>query len=453
MNLNEAESLEKVGTLIDQGDAEALKNFVESLPSDEVVRLFNRLGGDRNVSVIEQLDADSAAAVLEDLPESQAARIVNQLSVEEAADIVEELSEVAQSEVLRELDSKTSQAILDEMEPTESEGLRGRIEYPADTAGALMTENYLAFSGEDTVGAVLEDLEKHADRYADFNVQYIYVISADGRLIGVLRLRDMLLAKRSKGILEMMIANPVSVSARTSLDKLGRMFDQHAFLGIPVLDHNFKLTGVLLRSTVLDARAKRARRTFLKLSGIIGGEELRSSPVRTRSLRRLAFLAPNIVLNLIAASVIALYQETLQAVIVLAVFLPIISDMSGCSGNQAVAVSIRELALGVIGPRDFWRIIWKEGSVGIFNGIVLGVILGGIAALWKDNLVLGLVVGGALAVNTILAMLLGGLIPVMLRAMRLDPALASAPILTTVTDMCGFFLVLNFATLTLSHLS
>jgi magnesium transporter len=159
------------------------------------------------------------------------------------------------------------------------------------------------------------------------------------------------------------------------------------------------------------------------------------------------------VLNVLAASVIAMYQDTLSAVIALAVFLPIISDMSGCSGNQAVAVSIRELTLGLIRPYEFMRVVVKEGAVGMLNGLILGILLGLLAFIWKENVYLALVVGSALALNTVVAVLLGGLIPLALRALRLDPALASGPILTTVTDMCGFFLVLSFASALLPRLT
>jgi magnesium transporter len=143
--------------------------------------------------------------------------------------------------------------------------------------------------------------------------------------------------------------------------------------------------------------------------------------------------------------VIALHQDTLSAVIALAVFLPIISDMSGCSGFQAVAVSMRELALGFVRPSDIWRVLGKEASVGIINGIVLGLLLGLVGWLWQGNWMLGGVVAAALAVNTLVAVCFGGSIPLVLRGMGQDPALASGPILTTITDMCGFFLVLTFA--------
>jgi len=176
-------------------------------------------------------------------------------------------------------------------------------------------------------------------------------------------------------------------------------------------------------------------------------------PLLVRSGRRLSFLSLNIFLNIAAASVIVLYQDTLAAMIALAVFLPIISDMSGCSGNQAVAVSIRELALGLVRPREFVRVLVKESSLGVMNGIALGLILGVVAVLWKKNLYLGLVVGAALGLNTLVAVTLGGLLPLVLKRLRVDPALVSGPLLTTVTDMCGFFFTLYFATALLSRLT
>jgi magnesium transporter len=175
-------------------------------------------------------------------------------------------------------------------------------------------------------------------------------------------------------------------------------------------------------------------------------------PILRRCRRRLGWLSINVLLNIMAASVIALYQDTLSAVIALAVFLPIISDMSGCSGNQAVAVSIRELALGLIQPKEAMRVWGREIVVGAINGTVLGLIIAGAAWLWKGNVFLGLAVGIALALNTVISVSIGGCVPLVLKRFNIDPALASGPVLTTVTDICGFFLVLGLATLWLARM-
>ena len=175
-------------------------------------------------------------------------------------------------------------------------------------------------------------------------------------------------------------------------------------------------------------------------------------PLAVRSRRRLAWLSINILLNLFAAGVIAYYQETLAQVIALAVFLPIISDMSGCSGNQAVAVIMRELSLGLVSAKEVLRVWLNELGVGLINGLCLGLFIALLAYFWKGNPWLGLVVGCAMSANTIIAVSIGGTLPLIMRRFSLDPALASGPILTTVTDMCGFFLVLSGASVLLEKL-
>jgi magnesium transporter len=237
----------------------------------------------------------------------------------------------------------------------------------------------------------------------------------------------------------------ITVAPDASLDDLEHFFDEHDIAAVPVVDSRGLLLGIVRRRALLAALAERAESDSLKAAGIIGGDELRSMPVFIRSRRRLAWLSINIVLNILAASIIAAYEDTLTAVIALAVFLPIVSDMSGCSGNQAVAVSMRELTLGAAVPGDLLRVWRKEAMVGLINGLALGALLGIAAWAWKGNPVLGLVVGGALATNTIIAVSIGGTVPLLLRRFNLDPAVASGPLLTTVTDMCGFFLLLGLA--------
>jgi magnesium transporter len=249
-----------------------------------------------------------------------------------------------------------------------------------------------------------------------------------------------------------MISQPLHVEESTQLHKLGEFFDWHDFLGVPVTDAAGRLLGVVRRHDVEEALADRSENDYLKSQGIVGGEELRTMPLLRRSSRRLSWLSINIVLNMIAASIIAVYQDTLSSVIALAVFLPIISDMSGCSGNQAVAVSMRELSLGLVKPFEVLRVWGKELSVGLINGIVLGLLLGLAAWVWKGNPYLGLVVASAMALNTVVAVSIGGTVPLLLKYINFDPALASGPILTTITDMCGFFLVLSFATMMLAWL-
>ncbi len=445
---------------------ELLDEKLETGQPDEAARVLSELSvedqrfamahlpEESQVTLIGALSPEDAADLLEVLPEAQAVDILEALPSESAADILEVLPGSIGSDLLREMDDEDSDAVLAELDDRdEAEKLRTRSEYEWDTAGGLMRARLASFPDTATVGDVLADLGENAETYADMDVQYVYVTGGAGVLRGVLRLRDLVMTPRPTPVSKVMIADPVSVNVADDFDSLRRLFDEKNYIGLPVVDAAGTLVGVITRQAVREATSEHQTEDFLRTQGILGGEELRSMPMAARCGRRLAWLGPNIILNLVAASVIAMYEDTLQAVIALAVFLPIVSDMSGCSGNQAVAVSIRELTLGLIRPTEFLRIVWKEGILGIVNGFVLGLLLGTIAALWKGNVYLGLVIGGALCLNTILSVLLGGMVPLFLKRLKIDPALASGPILTTCTDMCGFFLVLNLASTVLSKLT
>lgn len=445
---------EELHEKIESADAAGAAESLADLSIEEQRLAMSHLATDEQAILIESLLPEEAADVLEHLPDVQAADILEALSSESAADIVEALPSTVGVELLREMQEEESEAVLSRIDdPEEAEQLRERSEYEWDTAGGLMGVSFASCTEEATVDDVLAELGENAEQYADLDVQYVYVVGGKKQLRGVLRLRDLVLTRRSASVVEVMIGDPVFVSVDDDFEELQMRFDERHYLGLPVVDREGELAGVVTRQAVREATAEHQTEDYLRSSGILGGEELRSMPMVARCGRRLAWLGPNIVLNVIAASVIAMYEGTLEAVIALAVFLPIVSDMSGCSGNQAVAVSIRELTLGLIRPNEFRRIVWKEGVLGMVNGLVLGCVLGTLAALWKDNLWLGLVIGGALFLNTILSVLLGGGVPLLLKRLKVDPALASGPILTTCTDMCGFFLVLNLATVVLDRLS
>lgn len=440
------EPWEELEAILRAGDAQRLKVYFEELSPGETARVISRLRREDQERLLTLLSPEGAAGLLSELSHAQAADLIEGLHPAQAAAIINEMPSDEQVDLLGELGAQTATAILREMEVEEADEVRQLSQFAPDTAGGLMITEYLVYPDSFQIRDVLEDLREHTDLYAKYDVQYVYVTSSNGTLIGVLRLRDLLLSPRETPLTQIMISNPVEVRTVTSLDDLQHFFDRHAYFGIPVTDEQGRLVGVVRRDDVEEAIGERADRTFLKFTGIVGGEELRSMALPLRAYRRLSWLSINIVLNIVAASVITFYQDTIAAAIALAVFLPIISDMSGCSGNQAVAVSLRELTLGLVRPYELLRVLLKEAGVGIVNGVLLGILLGGVAWAWWGNPYLGLVVGGAMALNTLVAVGLGGTIPLLLRRMKMDPALASGPILTTVTDMCGFFFVLSFAT-------
>lgn len=444
---------EQLQSLIVAGDAAALLDFIDSMNPTETARAISRLSAESQGRLFDLLSPEDAAEVIEDISDAQAADLIEELPPQQAAAILEELDSDHLVDLLGEMDEEDAKAILAQMSPDEAEEARQFLSYPADTAGGLMHSEYLSYPAETTIGQVLQDLQDNRESYVDYHVQYFYVTDRDERLLGVLRMHDLLFLSRSARVEQVMIRNPHHIRVEAGLEALRNYFEEHDLFGAPVVDAAGRLVGVVLPESVEEARREKSVRQYLGLSGIIGGEEFRSMPLFNRAGRRLSWLSLNIVLNIIAASVIALYQDTLAAAITLAVFLPMVSDMSGCSGNQAVAVSMRELSLGLVRPNELLRVLGKEASLGLLNGLALGLLLGGVALLWKGNPYLGVVVGGALAANTIVAVSLGGLLPLLLKKIKMDPALVSSPLLTTVTDMCGFFFVLSFATAVLPRLA
>jgi magnesium transporter len=439
------EPFDRLQRAVADEDAGAIEAYLAAMQPDETVHAVSHLSDLDQLRLLKALPRRSAAKLVDDLPDVQAAQMIERLPSLDAAAIVSEMPSHEQADVISRLSEHDASAILEAMPADEAQDARRLMSYPPDSAGGLMITEHLAYPYQVTVGDVLDDLRANAERYRQYDVQYAYVVADRELLVGVLRLRDLLLSSPSEPLSAVMIARPLKVRDTARLEELERFFDRHPLYGVPAVDGDGVLVGVVRSIDVEQAAADRSNRSFLKFMGIVGGEELRTMPLRVRTMRRLSWLSVNIVLNIIAASVIAVHQDTLSAVIALAVFLPIISDMSGCSGNQAVAVSMRELTLGFVRPSELWRVLGKEASVGVINGIVLGGLLGLVGWAWQGNWVLGAVVAAALALNTLVAVCFGGSIPLILRGLGQDPALASGPILTTVTDMSGFFLVLTLA--------
>jgi magnesium transporter len=452
MQVKERHSWEILRDYLVQDDSQGLNDYLAALTGEESLRAVMRLEPDEQQQIMARVSPESAAEFIEYIPNEPAADLLGELSPEVAASIVSEMDSDDQADVLAELEEEDLEEILRFMDEREAGEARQLLAYDDDVAGGLMMTEYFSYPRAFRTGAVLQDLARREEEYELHNVHYIYVTGRGRKLQGVALIRDIVFAGTEVRLADI-VRPAVTVRDKTTLDELENLFDENNFTALPVVDEENRMLGVVRRRAVYDAVADRSEAEHMKSQGIVGGEELRSMPTSVRSRRRLAWLSINIVLNLIAASVIAQFQDVLSAVIVLAVFLPIISDMSGCSGNQAVAVSMRELSLGVIKPADFYYVWRKEAIVGLINGSVLGLLIAGVAWAWQGNPWLGLVVGSALSINTLVAVSIGGTVPVLLKALKVDPAVAAGPILTTVTDMCGFFLLLGTASLMLPLLS
>tara|TARA_R110000868_G_scaffold100722_6_gene277136 strand:+ start:17428 stop:18813 length:1386 start_codon:yes stop_codon:yes gene_type:complete len=436
---------------LEEGNTAQLAELLEEAGAVDGLRALLQLSAAERTEVLEQIPAELAAGFIEEAPSEAAADLVEGLDVDTAASIVEELDSDVKADVIAEMGDADAGALLAELDAESAAQIRQLMSYPEDSAGGLMITEAFSFPADATVGNVLVRLASEDDEFEAYRGQHPYIVDDAGRLLGVASLRNLLTARRSSPLVDIM-SSPISVAPAETLDNLIEIIEEHGFLGLPVVNDDGKLIGVVSRIDISDASLERMESESLKRQGVMG-DELRSMPFFLRSRRRLSWLSVNIVLNIIAASVIAAYEDTLTAVIAIAIFLPMVSDMSGCSGNQAVAVSLRELALGLVKPVDVARVWTKEVLVGIANGIVLGILIGMVAWIWKGNAFLGVVIGLALAINTVVAVSIGGVVPLLLKRFNQDPAVASGPLLTTITDMMGFFLVLSLATLFMARLT
>jgi magnesium transporter len=448
----DTEDLEKsedaLQTALDASDEAQVAEIVDTLSNQEALRQVSLMGSGDREDLLTMLAPEAAAELIEEAPAELAVTMMGNLESTVAAKIMEELHTDTQADLVQDLETQDSEAILAEMAFDSAENLRRLSQYDPDTAGGLMELETFTFRNDENVSAVLKRLIED-DSFERHRGQHPYILDEAGKLVGVVSLRDMLRSKRAVKLTDI-LHQPISVQPETSQEELVDLFDENPFLGMPVVDASGILLGVVSRLELAEAELERAEHESLSRQQI--GDELRSMPTLLRSRRRLAWLSSNIILNIIAASVISAYEETLTAVIAIAIFLPMVSDMSGCSGNQAVGVSMRELSLGLTRPVDLFHVLRKELGVGIINGIVLGILIGIVAWIWKDNVFLGVVIGLALALNTLIAVSIGGTVPLLLKNFGIDPAVASGPLLTTVTDMAGFFLVLSLATLFMPQL-
>ncbi len=436
--------------LLERGDAEALLTFFRLIEPSDVVYSIGRLDDVARTRVFDLIaseDPEIAADLLEHFSDEHAADIIEDLTPARAAAIVHELDSADQADVMQEVQEEEAAAILQAMDPTEAADLALRLAYEEDSAGGLMIQEVITVQDGLTIGEAIDDLRERADTVDedDFEVRYLYVVDHGRRLIGVLAMRHIVMARPDRRVSDLMIRDLTVVSPEVEIDDLEHRFDRVGFSAIPVVNAQGVLLGVVQRFAVQEARAEFGDEALAKSGGIIGGEEIRSMPLRDRTLRRLMFLTPILFLLMASAVVIAMFESTVERVPILAAFLPLVAGLCGSAGGQAVAVSMRELALGLIKPGDFFYVFKKEAAVAIINGVLLGFLLALVTWAWQGNPYLGLVIGGSIPLVMLIATTVGGTVPVLLKSRDIDPAMLSGPLVTTVVDLTGFFTVLIFA--------
>ena len=381
-----------------------------------------------------------AADLLAELSEEEATALFRAMRPEYAADIYY---------IWAKKDEAWADRILDRLAEEEREVVRRLGRYPPGTAGAAMVVSFLAISEDATVGESVE-----AIRSAPPEVErsgYVYVLDALGRPQGVVSVRELFTAPRDELVRRIMTADLVAVRDDHNVLDASRLLRNRGFKLLPVLDAEDRLIGVITREDAFELIAEELAAGFVRSAQGSPDESFFTPPVGAVK-RRLPWMGLNVILNLGAVFVITSFESTIAQVAILAAFLPMITDMGGNVGIQALSVAIRSIALDEVQVRDFWRAVRKEVVVGVINGLALGGLFMTVAFLLEGNVWLGMVAGLALAVNVLVAGVVGGALPFIIKRLGKDPAMMTGPFLTTITDITGVSIYLGLSTIFLTQI-
>jgi len=414
-----------------------LADHLQRLPDAEAQALVQQLPAEQAAAALAEVEQDKVVDMLADLSADRLAELLPSLPAEAAVDLLQQVPPARRREVLLTL-------------PSEIAGhIRTLLRYPEDSAGGIMTSRVIALRDDMTVDQVRTLLRNQAEEESTQDIAYLYVTDAQRRLVGIVSLRDIAFRLGGRRLDEIMRRDVKSLHVADDQEKIAQRFAHYHYLGLPVLDDNGRLVGVVRASDALAIATKEATEDMQLMVGL-SGEERALTPWTTSISRRLPWLCVNLATAFLAAAVVGLFEGTIAKWTALAVFLPIVAGQGGNAGMQTLTVIIRDLALGKLTPGDGRRALLKEVILGLFNGLAIGLIVGVAGWLWKGSAVLGVVAAVAMLLNQLAAGISGVLIPLGLKSCRLDPAMASSIFLTTVTDVAGFFFFLGLAALALT---
>ncbi|HEX7859444.1 MAG TPA: magnesium transporter [Verrucomicrobiae bacterium] len=405
---------------------------LERLSVEEAQAELRDLPAKEGAAVLAEYDEDTRPALLENLKPGEIANLVQELPHNEAADIISGLPADVQPEVL------------DKLSASDRKQVSEMLSYPPHSAGGIMSDRFIALREDMTIAEAHRALQGRADEQGSQQIAYMYVVDAASHLKGILSIHDLVFRQPHRRISEIMKGDVKHVSVDDDQEKIAQLFEHYHYMALPVLDHSGRIVGLVQANQVVEVVRREATEDMQLMVGL-SGEERTLTPWRQSMKRRLPWLCINLGTAFLAAAVVGMFEETIAAWTALAIFLPIVAGQGGNAGAQTLTIIIRDMALGELSPGDGRKVLLKESFLGLANGIVIGVIVGLISYLWKGSYVLGIVVAVAMVLNMVAAGLSGVLVPYTLRALKIDPALASSIIMTTVTDVAGFFFFLGLA--------
>ncbi|MGI9477950.1 MAG: magnesium transporter [Hyphomicrobiaceae bacterium] len=405
-------------------------DLIEHLAANERVGFVQALGSDIDYEIFSELDEAVRDQLSDELPNAFLARAVTELDSDDAAYVLENLELEDRHEVLSQLSSTDRSALL------------RNLEYPDETAGRIMQSDFVAVAPFWNVGQVIDymrDAEDLPDMFSG-----IYVVDPTYRVLGMVELSRLLRSKRAVNIEAIMDEGTQTVLATEDQEEVARQFERYDLISAPVVDDNERLVGVITVDDVVEVIKEEAEED-IRLLGGVGDESVFDNVFQTTKSRFIWLLA-NLGTAILASLVIKQFDASIEQMVALAVLMPIVASMGGNAGTQTMTVAVRAIATRELGPVNAARIVLRETSVGLINGALFAVILGGITVIWFGSSALGLVIAAAMVFNHLAAALAGILIPISLERLGYDPAISSSVFVTTVTDIIGFFAFLGLAT-------
>ena len=410
---------------------------LETMEEEEAVEILKNLPASLSSKIFPHLQVNHAAALLREVPSNTFIEIVENLSPEQGASIFMNIPEDVRKKLLDFLPDKTKR-IIGEL-----------LTYPKDSAGSIMTTDFVAFHSDIMVNDAIQRIRALSNLKQPSS--YVYVIDSENRLVGVLNMRDLMLSSPDSRLNSVMIRDVFTINAFTDREEVANQLSNKRYFAAPVVDNENRLIGIVKTDQLLSHMQEEATEDIQKMFGAGANERVFSS-ISFSLRKRLPWLHINLATAFIAGAVVAMFQGLIAKMAILAVFLPIIAGQGGNAGFQSLAVVMRGLVMREISPKEVRKLVFKEVKIGFLNGMIIGFVTAIIAWVWIGNPALGFVIGLAMIVTLIVAGFSGALIPITMKALGLDPAQSSSIILTTITDVVGFFSFLSIALLFQAYL-
>ncbi|MCD5407433.1 MAG: magnesium transporter [Desulfotomaculum sp.] len=394
--------------------------FLLFLKPEQIADLIQELDAKMQIDILQHLGVDKSSKVMDAMDNDDLADLLNELSVDKIEEFVNRLKE------------------------EKSETVQHLMAYSPETAGGIMNNRYVWIRTYYTVKEAIAKIKVFAE-IAE-NIYYLYVLDEDKKLVGVVSYRDLLLAEMNFKIENIMFSRVISVPVEMDQEEVAQIFEKYDFIAMPVVDENKQMVGIVTVDDIIDVVIQEANEDIEKISASGKSIDFHTGAF-TAAYRRLPWLILLLFIGLISGSIISLFENTLHAVVALAFFMPMIAGMTGNTGTQSLAIVIRGLVTHDIDRKIIIKLIWREVGVGIIIGIICSVLISITAYLWQDNIILGLVVGVSLFITLIIGTLSGTVIPLILYRFKVDPAVASGPLITTLNDVFSLTVYFSLASL------